>query len=180
MLMDQQALPNGSVLSLAHKTNLNNQSAGTPRSVGSIPQLDQERRRLYDSRLTLAIWDLATTNANPSVDLLVCLERTRDIGFRYVDINRAIVIHHGSRDTRVPVENVKWLGRTMRQCEVRILEGEEHGLMASATVMANVLTEIAGEWEDWKKSVREKEKGKGKERAREGKRRGTVTSTFSE
>lgn len=176
MLMDQQALPNGDVLTLGHKSNPSNQSAGTPRSADPVVRLEQERRRLYDSRLTLAIWDLATTNANPTVDLLVCLERTRDIGFRYVDINRAVVIHHGSRDTRVPVENVRWLGRTMRQCEVRILEGEGHGLMASATVMGGVLTEIAGEWEEWKQSVRAKEKGKGKERQREGKRRGTVTS----
>ncbi len=66
----------------------------------------------------------------------MCLERRHTIGFRYVDITRPVVIHHGSRDTRVPVENVKWLGKTMRRCEVRVLEGEGHGLMASAAVMA--------------------------------------------
>jgi pimeloyl-ACP methyl ester carboxylesterase len=77
------------------------------------------------------------------------LERRQTIGFRYVDITRAAVIHHGSKDTRVPVENVQWLGKTMRRCEVRILEGEGHGLMASASVMGSVLTEIAKEWEDW-------------------------------
>jgi pimeloyl-ACP methyl ester carboxylesterase len=58
-----------------------------------------------------------------------------DDRLRYVDINRAVVIHHGSRDTRVPVENVKWLGKLMRRCEVRILVGEGHGLMANAGVM---------------------------------------------
>jgi len=31
-------------------------------------------------------------------------------------------------------------------CEVRILEGEGHGLMASAPIMSDVLTEIAGYW----------------------------------
>ena len=103
----------------------------------------------YDTRLTQGIWDLATRNANPAVDLLVCLERTRDIGFRYVDITKSVVIHHGSRDTRVPVDNVKWLGKTMRQCEIRILEGEGHGLMAVAAVMGSVLTEMAQEWQDW-------------------------------
>ncbi|KAL1899516.1 hypothetical protein Sste5346_002915 [Sporothrix stenoceras] len=110
---------------------------------------DRERQATYDTRLTHAIWDLATTGANPAVDLLVCLERRHTIGFRYVDITRPVIIHHGSRDTRVPVENVRWLGKTMRRCEVRVLEGEGHGLMASAAVMGGVLMEIAKEWEDW-------------------------------
>ncbi|KAI1077108.1 alpha/beta-hydrolase [Whalleya microplaca] len=110
---------------------------------------DKERQMTYDTRLTHAIWDLATTGANPAVDLLVCLERRHTIGFRYVDITRPVVIHHGSRDTRVPVENAKWLGKTMRRCEVRVLEAEGHGLMASATVMGSVLMEISKEWEDW-------------------------------
>ncbi|KAI0161158.1 alpha/beta-hydrolase [Hypoxylon sp. FL1284] len=110
---------------------------------------DKERQVTYDLRLTHAIWELSTTGANPAVDLLVCLERRHTIGFRYVDITRPIIIHHGSRDTRVPVENVKWLGKTMRKCEVRVLEGEGHGLMASAAVMGSVLMEISKEWEDW-------------------------------
>lgn len=112
-------------------------------------EADKERQLTYDTRLTHAIWDLATTGANPAVDLLVCLERRHTIGFRYVDITRPVIIHHGSRDTRVPVENVKWLGKAMRRCEVRVLEGEGHGLMASATVMGSVLMEMSKEWEDW-------------------------------
>lgn len=114
---------------------------------------EKERQESYDTRLTHAIWELATTGANPAVDLLVCLERRHTIGFRYVDITRPVVINHGSRDTRVPVENVKWLGQTMRRCEVRILEGEGHGLMASAAVMGTVLMEISKEWEDWNKAT---------------------------
>ena len=120
------------------------------------------RQSTYDDRLTQRIWDLATTNANPAVDLLICLERRQSIGFKYVDVTRSIVIHHGSRDTRVPIENVRWLGKIMRRCEIRVLEGEGHGLMASAKVMAALLGEVAKEWEDWstvtqKKKVREKE-----------------------
>ncbi|KUI53675.1 hypothetical protein VP1G_01120 [Cytospora mali] len=110
---------------------------------------DKERQETYDMRLTQSIWELATTGANPAVDLLVCLERRHTIGFRYVDITRPVVLHHGSRDNRVPVENVKWLGQTMKRCEVRVLEGEGHGLMASPTVMGGVLMEISKEWEDW-------------------------------
>ena len=117
---------------------------------------EKERQSTYDTRLTHAIWELATTNANPAVDLLVCLERRQTIGFRYVDINRAVVIHHGSRDTRVPVENVKWLGKLMRRCEVRILVGEGHGLMANAGVMGGILMEVANEWEDWMRVVQGK------------------------
>ncbi|MCJ1454741.1 hypothetical protein MMC28_005094 [Mycoblastus sanguinarius] len=117
---------------------------------------EKERRSSYEARLTGAIWEAATTGANPAVDLLVCLERRQPIGFRYVDIKRAVVIHHGSKDTRVPVENVRWLGKTMRRCEVRVLEGEGHGLMASAVVMSNVLMEIAQEWDDWNRVVKGK------------------------
>lgn len=126
----------------------------------------KERQTAYDTRLTHAIWDLATSGANPAVDLLVCLERRHTIGFRYVDITRAVIIHHGSKDTRVPVENVKWLGKMMRRCEVRVLEGEGHGLMASATVMGGVLMEIAGEWEDWVKVVERRGGQDGKEAGR--------------
>ncbi|KAL9089628.1 MAG: hypothetical protein Q9165_005660 [Trypethelium subeluteriae] len=115
---------------------------------------EKERKQAFDNRLTMAIWELATTHANPAVDLLVCLERTRNIGFRYVDITRSVVIHHGSQDTRVPVENVRWLGSTMRKCEVRILEQEGHGLMASAVVMGNVLMEIAKEWDEWTRAAK--------------------------
>ncbi|GLI73526.1 hypothetical protein PoHVEF18_001744 [Penicillium ochrochloron] len=124
-------------------------SDATLGSRAKSPEDELERQRDYDTRLTHKIWALATANANPAVDLLICLERRQTIGFRYVDITRAAVIHHGSKDTRVPVENVQWLGKTMRRCEVRILEGEGHGLMASASVMGSVLTEIAKEWEDW-------------------------------
>ncbi|KAH0561946.1 hypothetical protein GP486_003342 [Trichoglossum hirsutum] len=124
---------------------------------------EKERQTTYDTRLTQAIWSLATRGANPAVDLLVCLERRQTIGFRYVDITRSVVIHHGSRDTRVPVENVKWLGKTMRRCEVRVLPGEGHGLMASASVMSGILMEVAKEWEDWMRVVH----GKGSTSRRE-------------
>lgn len=118
--------------------------------------VDKERQSDYDNRLTEAIWNSATTDANPAVDLLICLERRQPIGFRYVDITRSVVIHHGSKDNRVPVENVKWLGKTMRRCEVRVLDGEGHGLMASAAVMGGVLIEMAKEWEDWIRLVKGK------------------------
>jgi pimeloyl-ACP methyl ester carboxylesterase len=138
---------------------LDNQATSFSPSVDALAE--KERQQTYDIRLTHAIWDLATTNANPAVDLLICLERRHTIGFRYVDITRPVIIRHGSRDTRVPVENVKWLGKTMRRCEVRVLEGEGHGLMASATVMGSVLMEISREWEDVQaEALKERERGR--------------------
>ncbi|KAJ5160575.1 uncharacterized protein N7482_007579 [Penicillium canariense] len=143
-------------------------SDATVGSRAKSPEEERERQRDYDTRLTHTIWELATANANPAVDLLICLERRQTIGFRYVDITRATVIHHGSKDTRVPAENVQWLGKTMRRCEVRILEGEGHGLMASASVMGSVLTEIAKEWEDWTTIVQGKRRANAQLAARPG------------
>jgi pimeloyl-ACP methyl ester carboxylesterase len=164
MLMDQQDMPDGSALEYAKSTRDLRSAYGNGEPQFRAQELshnqlldieeENERREIYDSRLTLAIWALATTNANPAVDLLVCLERQREIGFMYKDITRSVVIHHGSKDTRVPVENVKWLGRAMRKCEVRVLEGEGHGLMASAAVMGSVLEEMGQEWRDWDSLVK--------------------------
>ncbi|CAK4028549.1 Hypothetical predicted protein [Lecanosticta acicola] len=131
---------------------------------------EKERQTEYTSRLTQRTWDLATRDSNPATDLLVCLERNRDVGFRYTDVGREVVITHGSEDKRVPIANVKWLAEQMNRralgldlsaresreswadpsakggCEVRVLEGEGHGLMASPAIMSDVLTEIAGYW----------------------------------
>ncbi|KAK5092718.1 hypothetical protein LTR70_005286 [Exophiala xenobiotica] len=133
-------------------TSATNAGARTPTHASLRNALTpQARQKLYDTTLTHRTWSLATLNANPAVDLIICLERRRPIGFRYTDIMRAVVIHHGAKDTRVPQENVRWLSTAMRRCELRILENESHGLMASADVMSNVLSEIGREWEEWNK-----------------------------
>lgn len=142
--------------SLPKEAALSDDSDSGPSFIKPSSLVEKERQSTYDGRLTTAIWDSSTTGANPAVDLLVCLERKQPIGFRYVDITKSVIIHHGSKDTRVPIENVKWLGKTMRRCEVRVLDGEGHGLMASAVVMSNVLMEMAKEWEDWIRIVQGK------------------------
>jgi pimeloyl-ACP methyl ester carboxylesterase len=147
MLLMDQVLPNASSLTLTSPADPNYDE--TMRMQEELSIAERERQRAFDERLTFAIWDRATANANPATDLIVCLETKQTIGFRYEDINRPVVIHHGSKDSRVPADNVRWLGKLMRKCEVRILEGEQHGLMASAQVMGNVLTEMASDWEDW-------------------------------
>lgn len=125
----------------------------------------REHQAAYSSLLTERTWDLATRDSNPAADLIICLERHREIGFRYVDVHRKVVITHGTEDKRVPVENIRWIGDQMNRfntlhlnlrekdeplseggCEIRILPGEGHGLMANPGVMADVLSEISGEW----------------------------------
>lgn len=152
-------------------------------ALNAAEHAERERQIEYSSRLTQLTWELATRDSNPATDLLVCLERNRDVGFRYTDVTRDVVITHGSEDKRVPVGNVRWLAEQMNAralaaaasrglrssgeddgsvsptregwadplytrggCEVRVLEGEGHGLMASAPIMSGVLTEIAEYW----------------------------------
>ncbi|KAH8728752.1 hypothetical protein GQ44DRAFT_769169 [Phaeosphaeriaceae sp. PMI808] len=149
MMRMDQILPNASSLTLPITPIADDDSETEDRLKEELTLAESERKRAFDERVTFAIWNRATAHANPATDLMVCLETKQTIGFRYEDINRPVVIHHGSKDSRVPADNVRWLGKLMRKCEVRILEGEQHGLMASAQVMGNVLTEMAIDWEDW-------------------------------
>ncbi|KAL2430582.1 hypothetical protein ABEF95_011350 [Exophiala dermatitidis] len=130
------------------------------------PRLTVEARQaFYNQILTHRIWALATQNANPAIDLVVCLERRKPIGFRYPEVTRSVVIHHGAKDTRVPLDNVRWLQSVMKRCELRVLDDEGHGLMASASAMATVLGEISKEWEEWEKIAVSKERQKKKDAA---------------
>jgi len=125
----------------------------------------KEHQAAYSALLTERTWTLATRDANPATDLIVCLERHRNIGFRYVDVHKNVVITHGSEDKRVPVENIRWIGEQMNKhntlhwslqdkdaetndggCEIRELPGEGHGLMAHPGVMSDVLSDISSEW----------------------------------
>ncbi|KAG9815370.1 alpha/beta-hydrolase, partial [Aureobasidium melanogenum] len=125
----------------------------------------REHQAAYSALLTERTWTLATRDANPATDLIVCLERHRSIGFKYVDVHKKVVITHGSEDKRVPVENIRWIGEQMNKhntiywslqdknaeandggCEIRVLQGEGHGLMAHPGVMSDVLSDISSEW----------------------------------
>ncbi|KAF1826149.1 alpha/beta-hydrolase [Dissoconium aciculare CBS 342.82] len=121
-------------------------------ALNAAEHTEKKRQAHYTSRLTERTWELATRDSNPATDLLVCLERHRDIGFRYTDIKRQIVITHGIEDKRVPAANIRcrdgWADPAHARggCEVRILQGEGHGLMASPSIMSDILAEIAGYW----------------------------------
>lgn len=140
-------------------------------ALNAAEHAERERQVIYTSRLTQRTWEYAIRDSNPATDLLVCLERHREVGFRYTDISAPVVITHGVEDKRVPVGNVRWLGDQMNRsagprsgaskdiyaadyevggggCEVRILEDEGHGLMASPVIMGDILTEISGYWRE--------------------------------
>ena len=132
----------------------------TPRSssnhVRNPPTSPTARTQQYNSALTHRIWSLSTLNANPATDLLTCFERKKTIGFRYAEVTRSVVIRHGAKDARVPLDNVRWLQTIMKRCELRVLEDEGHSLMANAKVMGDVLAEVGREWEEWERIAREK------------------------
>ena len=143
-------------------------------ALNAAEHAERERQVIYTSRLTQRTWEYAIRDSNPATDLLVCLERHREVGFRYTDVTAAVIITHGAEDKRVPVGNVRWLGDQMNRmavsgprggmsvqsrdaygteqelggggCEVRVLEDEGHGLMASPSIMGDLLTEISGYW----------------------------------
>lgn len=143
----------------AHSPSPEPRMSSTFTSRPSSPRMTPEARSaLYNSQLTHRIWTLATLNANPAIDLMICLERRKPIGFRYADVTRSIVIRHGANDTRVPVENAKWLESILKRGELRVLENEGHSLMANASVMSNTLSEISKEWDEWDKIARHKKK----------------------
>nr|POE58684.1 hypothetical protein CFP56_68359 [Quercus suber] len=170
-------LPRGEIILSATALPTDPEFSFASTALNAAEHAERERQLEYTSRLTQRTWELATRDSNPATDLLVCLERNREIGFRYTDVTREVVITHGSEDKRVPIGNVKWVAeqmkiraymgdhdrgdesstprtrddwddprRTTGGCEVRVLPGEGHRLMASAPIMSGVLTEIAGYW----------------------------------
>ncbi|KAK4333453.1 hypothetical protein RTBOTA2_002164 [Rhodotorula toruloides] len=93
-----------------------------------------------------------------TADLLVLLERTSpsststalpgkgQLGFSYADVPHAIKVWYGEKDERISEASVRWLQREVAgRCEVRVVQGAGHGLMANSKVMLEVLESIAAE-----------------------------------
>lgn len=176
---DESPVRRGSLVMSATATPMDPSFEYAYSALNAAEHEEKRRKSEFTTRLTQSTWELATKDSNPATDLLVCLERHRDVGFRYTDVTREVVITHGSEDKRVPVGNVKWLADQMNRramggtsssseskeskesintatrarggCEVRVLAGEGHGLMASPMIMGDVLTEIAGYWTQGKR-----------------------------
>ncbi|GAA5973743.1 hypothetical protein JCM11641_005113 [Rhodosporidiobolus odoratus] len=102
-------------------------------------------------------------------DLLVLLERTSSssnstsgtnskksqgpgLGFEYRDLQSSLKVWYGDRDDRISLGSIRWLEKEVKErgkkgvCEVKVVEGADHGLMANGRVMFEVLESIASEW----------------------------------
>lgn len=112
-----------------------------------------------ENDLVAAIWAAATRDSNATIDLLTSLERPHTVGFTYFDVTLPVVIRHGSKDERVPLERVMWMTKAMNMArsgnaELKVVQGAQHGLMARADVMSDVFEEIARESHAWNGCVR--------------------------
>jgi pimeloyl-ACP methyl ester carboxylesterase len=108
----------------------------------------------HENDLVAAIWAAATRDSNAVVDLLTSLERPHTVGFTYFDVSLPVMIRHGSKDDRVPLERVAWMTKAMNMArpnnaELKVIQGAQHGLMARADVMSDVFEEIARESHKW-------------------------------
>lgn len=81
-------------------------------------------------------------------DLLAILERpgARPWGFSYTDVRKHVKVWYGDKDERIGMGSVRWMEKTMKDCEVKIIKGEGHGLLTNAEVVIEVLENIAAEW----------------------------------
>ncbi|KAF8338171.1 uncharacterized protein EI90DRAFT_3041930 [Cantharellus anzutake] len=82
-----------------------------------------------------------------SADLMAILERdSRPWGFSYTDVKQPVKVWYGDRDDRIGIGSVRWMERTMKDCTLKVLEGEGHGLLTNADVVVEVLESVAKEW----------------------------------
>lgn len=112
-----------------------------------------------ENDLVAGIWAAATRDSNATVDLLTSLERPHTVGFTYFDVTLPVVIRHGSKDERVPLERVIWMTKAMNMArqnnaELKVIQGAQHGLMARADVMSDVFEEIARDSHKWNGCIR--------------------------
>ncbi|BGP37192.1 hypothetical protein JCM10449v2_001097 [Rhodotorula kratochvilovae] len=136
-------------------------------STHSSSSLPRERERTPIAPGTLIDGLLRASHAESlgggTSDLLVLLERTaspsegsgRGMGFAYADVPHRVKVWYGDRDDRISLGSIRWLEKELdrgvagaggKACEVRIVEGADHGLMANSRVMLEVLESIADEW----------------------------------
>ena len=82
-----------------------------------------------------------------TADLLSILERgdSRPWGFSYTDIKHPVKIWYGDRDDRIGIGSIRWMERAMRDCTIKIIKGQGHGLLTNADVVVDVLESIAKE-----------------------------------
>ena len=79
-------------------------------------------------------------------DLLAILERdSRPWGFSYADVRHQVKVWYGDKDEKIGEGAIRWMERIMKDCAVIICKGQDHGLMANAAVVVEVLESIERE-----------------------------------
>ncbi|GAA6030113.1 hypothetical protein JCM8097_009267 [Rhodosporidiobolus ruineniae] len=159
--------PNGSGFSVS--TSASNSSSLLPRSHSSlststssapppVPSFSSVSASALIDGLLRASY--AESLSGGTSDLLVLLERTssssagakKALGFAYADLEAPLKVWYGDRDDRISLASVRWLEREVKErgrdgrCEVKVVEGADHGLMANGKVMFEVLESIAADW----------------------------------
>ena len=83
-----------------------------------------------------------------TADLLAILERgdAKPWGFSYTDVQHPVKVWYGDRDDKIGVGSVRWMERVMKDCQLTIVKGGDHGLMTNTQVVVEVLESIAKEW----------------------------------
>ncbi|GAA5896986.1 hypothetical protein JCM6882_007323 [Rhodosporidiobolus microsporus] len=89
-----------------------------------------------------------------TADLLVLLDSAKKgLGFEYRDLDCPVKVWYGDKDDRISAGSIRWLEREVKErgrkgvCEVKVVEGADHGLMANGRVMLDVLESIAADWD---------------------------------
>ncbi|KAF9513448.1 hypothetical protein BS47DRAFT_968739 [Hydnum rufescens UP504] len=82
-----------------------------------------------------------------TADLLSILDRgdSRPWGFSYTDVKHPVKVWYGDRDDRIGIGSIRWMERAMKDCTIKIIKGEGHGLLTNADVVVDVLESIAHE-----------------------------------
>ncbi|GAA5844913.1 hypothetical protein JCM9279_000043 [Rhodotorula babjevae] len=147
-------------------THSHSSAAATSTSAG------RERRAIPPAALIdglLRASHAESSSSGGTADLLVLLERTSTAsssapgaplgtGFAYGDVPHRCKVWLGDKDDRISLASVRWLERELdrglagagagprdKGCEVRVVEGADHSLMANSGVMIEVLESIAAE-----------------------------------
>lgn len=130
--------------------NASGASATTGTSPGTTAAAAKRSQKPGGISLASALMQASHAEAlkGGTADLLSILERpdSRPWGFSYTDVRQHVKVWYGDRDERIGISSVKWMERAMKDCEVKIIKGEDHGLLTNAKVVVEVLESIAAEW----------------------------------
>lgn len=82
-----------------------------------------------------------------TADLLAILERTGNAQeVPYSDVHLPVNIYYGSKDDRISVASVKALQNAISGSTLEVIEGADHHLLTSSSVIVRVFDQIKEDW----------------------------------